>query len=108
MRRSPLSALILLSSLSACGHENPTIALAAPPSDFQLVASAAHAGTAATGQSIFRFDTFGDETFWIDTLHMQQVIGSKVSPKTALSVGLKVDATALPPTVVEGIKNGTV
>ncbi len=68
------------------------------------------------GQSIFRFDTFGDEVFWTDTLKLHQAIeGSKfggvgggVSPKTALSVGLKVDAAALPAAVVDGIKKGKV
>src|SRR5688572_6910356 len=40
------------------------------------------------GQQIFRFDTFGDEQLWTQTLLMQQAIAS-VSPKTALSVGLK-------------------
>jgi cytochrome c5 len=49
------------------------------------------------GQSIFRFDTFGDEDLWTDVLGMHEVIQSAVSPRTALSVGLKVDATALPP-----------
>lgn len=48
------------------------------------------------GQQIFRFDTFGDEQLWTDTLRMHEVIQSSVSPVTALGVGLKVDATALP------------
>ena len=48
------------------------------------------------GQQIFRFDTFGDEQLWTDTLRMHEVIQSSVSPATALGVGLKVDATALP------------
>jgi mono/diheme cytochrome c family protein len=48
------------------------------------------------GQSIFRFDTFGDEQLWTDTLRLHEVIESSVSPLTALAVGLKVDATALP------------
>lgn len=60
------------------------------------------------GKQIFRFETFGDETFWTDTLHMNQVVGSAVDPTTALSVGLKVDADALPPAVVQGIQNGTI
>jgi cytochrome c5 len=60
------------------------------------------------GKQIFRSDTFGDEAFWTDKLKMNQVIASAVDPKTALSVGLKVDAEALPPEVVAGIKNGTV
>jgi hypothetical protein len=73
-----------------------------------LASYSSRPGNLATGQSIFRFDTFGDESFWTDTLHMQDVIAKAVSPKTALSVGLKVDATVLPGAVVEGIKAGTV
>src|SRR5439155_375904 len=52
------------------------------------------------GRQIFRFDTFGDEAWWGDTLKLHQAIagarnggvGPGVSPKTALAVGLKVDA----------------
>jgi mono/diheme cytochrome c family protein len=39
---------------------------------------------------------------------MNAVIQKAVSPKTALSVGLKVDADALPASVIAGIKNGTI
>lgn len=60
------------------------------------------------GQQVFRFETFGDESFWTDVLHMNQVIESGVSPKTALAVGLKVDAAALPPAVVDAISKGQV
>jgi mono/diheme cytochrome c family protein len=68
------------------------------------------------GRQIFRYDTFGDEAFWGDTLHLQQAIagerlggvGPGVSPKTALAVGLKVDADALPASLVEQIKAGKV
>ena len=49
------------------------------------------------GQAVFRFDTFGDEDLWTDVLRMHEVIQSSVSPRTALAVGLKVDAAALPP-----------
>ena len=54
------------------------------------------------GQQIFRFDTFGDETFWTDTLRIHEIIQNGVSPRTALAVGLKVDADALPPGTLEG------
>lgn len=60
------------------------------------------------GKQIFRHETFGDETFWTDTLRMHEVIRSAVDPTTALSVGLKVDATALPPPVARGIKDGSI
>ena len=55
----------------------------------------------ARGQQTFRFDTYGDETFWTDTLRMHDVVTAAVSPVTALSVGLKVDADALPPGTLE-------
>lgn len=61
-----------------------------------------------SGKRIFRYDTFGDETLWSDTLRMHEVIGSAVDPVTALSVGLKVDAEALPATVVAGIQDGSI
>ena len=63
---------------------------------------------AAEGQDIFRFDTFGDETFWTDTLELNGVVQAAVDPTTALSVGLKVDAEALPAEVVAGIEDGSI
>lgn len=68
------------------------------------------------GKETFRYDAFGDEDFWSGLLHLDKAIagadrggfGAGVSPKTALSVGLKVDADALPASVVKGIKAGTV
>ena len=68
------------------------------------------------GRQIFRFDTFGDEAFWGDTLKLHQAIegvnhggvGPGVSPKTALAVGLKVDVDALPSNVREELLRGAV
>ena len=70
----------------------------------------------ARGRDIFRHDTFGDEDFWGGTLKLHQAIegaanggvGSGVSPNTALAVGLKVDAEALPESVIQGIQKGQV
>jgi mono/diheme cytochrome c family protein len=53
------------------------------------------------GQHIFRFDTFGDEQLWTDKLKLNEVVEQKVDPATALKVGLKVDADALPPGTLE-------
>jgi cytochrome c5 len=64
--------------------------------------------TLAEGQRIFRYETFGDEQFWTDTARMHEVVQKSVSPKTALSVGLKVDAAAIPPDVAQAIKAGQV
>ena len=49
------------------------------------------------GRRIFRFDTFGNQKFWTDTLRLHELIQSTVSPNIALALGLKVDAQALPP-----------
>src|SRR5947207_13966189 len=70
----------------------------------------------ADGRQTFRFDTFGDESFWGDALQLHKAIagdrnggiGSGVSPKTALSVGLKVDLDAIPGALQEQIKAGQV
>jgi mono/diheme cytochrome c family protein len=67
------------------------------------------------GKQTFRFATFGDESFWGDTLKLHQAIqgsnfggvGAGVSPKTALAVGLKVDVDALPQELVSQLKNGS-
>ncbi len=57
----------------------------------------------ADGQRIFRHDTFGNEQFWTDTLRMNEVVEKAVDPTTALSVGLKVDADALPPGILQTV-----
>jgi cytochrome c5 len=68
------------------------------------------------GKQTFRFDTFGDEAFWGDTLQLHRAIegerfggvGPGVSPKTALAVGLKVDSEALPQPLIAQLKQGRV
>jgi mono/diheme cytochrome c family protein/cytochrome c5 len=84
------------------------VALAAACGGGNDDATAEQAALVEQGKQIFRFDTFGDEAQWTDALRMHEVISAAVDPVTALSVGLKVDAEALPAAVVDGIKNGTV
>ena len=68
------------------------------------------------GRRTFRFDTFGDEAFWGDTLQLHKAIeganlggvGPGVSPRTALAVGLKVDVDALPASLIDQLKAGQV
>src|SRR5512133_933734 len=68
------------------------------------------------GKQIFRFDTFGDEAFWGGQLQLHQAIegsnfggvGDGVSPELALAVGLKVDVQALPKSLRDQLKQGTV
>lgn len=100
MKRS-IALVAVAALLASCGSGSTPAPAPSPsaPSNTQLVAQ---------GRQIFRYNTFGDEQFWTNTLHMNTVIESAVSPKTALSVGLKVDMDALPASVLAGIQNGTI
>ncbi len=68
------------------------------------------------GRSIFRYDTFGDEAFWGDTLRLHEAVaganhggvGPGLSPVTALAVGLKVDSQALPHRLRAALRKGKV
>jgi hypothetical protein len=53
------------------------------------------------GQEVFRYDTFGDEVFWTGTLRLHEAIQAALDPVTALALGLKVDADALPDGILE-------
>src|SRR5689334_14143128 len=99
MRRPSLGSLfraVLPLTLAACTSRTTPAPTAPPqppidalvPADAGL-AAAPSSGPAA-GRYIFRHWTFGDEAFWTDTLHLNQVVETGVSPATALAVGLKV------------------
>ena len=93
-----LSLVWLSAMLAACTeHGSPTAParLAVPPPEGLL--AGAPLSIPAQGQYIFRHWTFGDEPFWTDTLRLNEVVETAVSPATALAVGLKVDAERLPP-----------
>jgi hypothetical protein len=56
------------------------------------------------GKNTFRFETYGNETFWTETMGFHEIISTKVDPKTAMAMGLKVDADALPQEVKTALK----
>jgi hypothetical protein len=66
------------------------------------------------GRAVFRFETFGDESFWTDKLKLNKVIaddkhggtGKGLTPKEALAAGLKVDLDILPRVLKDKIKEG--
>jgi hypothetical protein len=66
------------------------------------------------GRQIFRFDTFGDESFWGDTLQLHKAIagsqfggaGIGISPAAGRGVRLKIDADALPPSLINVVRAG--
>jgi mono/diheme cytochrome c family protein len=105
-RGKVLGAMPLLAiALTACDGGRASAPV--PPLE-RRVAEVQHArghggSLVRSGKEIFRFDTFGDETFWTETLRMHEVIETSVSPRIALSVGLKVDAEALPSGILETV-----
>ena len=99
-------SLGLAVALAACGDSGDSDAVS-PSTVAPELAESMSPALIARGKTIFRFDTFGDETFWTDTLQLHEVIRTSVSPQAALEVGLKVDADALPPEVKAGILDGS-
>jgi len=59
------------------------------------------------GRHIFRFDTFGDQAFWGGELQLHRAI-NVLTPRDALSLGLKVDSAVLPPGLVDALKHNMV
>jgi mono/diheme cytochrome c family protein len=98
VRWSALAALLTAGVAVSCNDDNPT----------QPKLEELDPALVTAGKEIFRFDTFGDEKYWTDTLRMHEVIASVVTPAAALSVGLKVDADALPQAVKDAIAAGQV
>jgi hypothetical protein len=107
-----------MTGAGVAGLFGAVLAVAAPQSPPSFDATIArHAQTLLDeGRKIFRYDTFGSESFWGGQLQLHRAIagaknggvGPGVSPKTALAVGLKVDADALPDSLKRQIKAGKV
>jgi hypothetical protein len=89
MRAFNIVSAIAASTLIASVVQSTSYPAAAPP----------------VGQVVFRHDTFGSEQLWTDTLRMHEVL-AHVTPKAALSLGLKVDADALPPPTLQALQGG--
>ncbi|MCB1036582.1 MAG: hypothetical protein KDD47_22345, partial [Acidobacteria bacterium] len=59
------------------------------------------------GRATFRYDRLGSHTFFSRTLKLHRALAT-LSPRTALSVGVKVDSEVLPREVVEALLAGAV
>jgi mono/diheme cytochrome c family protein len=92
--RGLLALVASILSLAACGIDAGT---SREHADESSPGAAQGAARKFDGREVFRFDTFGDERRWTDVLRLHEVIESSIDPMTALAVGLKVDADALPP-----------
>jgi hypothetical protein len=103
------AGVLYVLSGSSSAREQPTAASGQP---VQAQASQ----LVEQGRQIFRFDTFGDEKFWGDSLKLHRAVagaanggvGPGLSPRAALGVGLKVDVDALPPELQQALARGEV
>ena len=109
---------MVIAGISGAAASGSIIAYAAAPSRQSVDAENLRyaQGQIEEGKKIFRYETFGSEAFWGDALQLHKAIageknggvGPGVSPKTALSVGLKVDADALPNSLKKQLAAGKV
>jgi mono/diheme cytochrome c family protein len=120
LRLTITAGAILLLAIAAASVRQPEVSAqvsqraAAAPFDSEISKHAQR--LIEEGRRIFRYDTFGDEAFWGDQLRLHQAIageklggvGPGLTPKMALSLGLKVDVDALPADLVAQIKAGKV
>ena len=88
--------------LGGCGTTKTASEGASPAAD-RAVTRETSAALVSEGQRVFRFDTFGDEQLWTDSLRLHEVVEKSVDPMTALKVGLKVDAEVLPPGILDKV-----
>jgi hypothetical protein len=104
------AGVLYVLSGSSSAREQPTAASGGQPVQAQA------SQLVEQGRQIFRFDTFGDEKFWGDSLKLHRAVagaanggvGPGLSPKAALGVGLKVDVDALPPELQQALAQGQV
>jgi len=94
----PIAVLLLAAQNQTSQDKNTSFLGSADTNSKQMVDQ---------GRHTFRFDTFGDEAFWGGDLKLHEAI-NHLSPRQALELGLKVDSDALPPAVIQAIKNGKV
>src|SRR5262245_5266537 len=109
---------VIVAAIGGAGLFGTIIASAAPPvlRGFDADIDRYARTKLDEGRTTFRYDTFGSEAFWGDALQLHKAVageknggvGPGVSPKTALSVGLKVDADALPEALKKQLKAGKV
>jgi hypothetical protein len=110
--RTQLTSLLLIASAIASSG-----APAATPEHISddLRTDIAAIKTLHEGRETFRYATFGSEAFWGGELRLHQAIagaanggvGGGLSPKAALSLGLKVDTRAVPLAVKRALQAGT-
>jgi mono/diheme cytochrome c family protein len=101
-----IAAASLVISSMACGPDDQ---VATGLADSLMAAAAMNPSLIAQGREIFRFDTYGNETFWTGTAALHTKIQT-LKPRDAIAVGLKIDIDApeMPPAIRQALIAGTV
>src|SRR5262249_49662103 len=84
-RRAAAFAVVTVLGLALVGLALSS-AVPQPSNDFLGDAEQNAQQLVTQGRQIFRFDSFGDETFWTSQLGLNRVVAS-VSPRQALALG---------------------
>jgi len=123
MRWKPVLAAAVATVLCAYATASNSQATSAkrPPrashgNDFDRIIRQHATAMVEEGRETFRYDTFGDEAFWGDLLRLHEAVlgsaqggvGPGLSPRLALQLGLKVDASALSRQTLDAVKSGAV
>lgn len=98
-----VAAGLMLSSIACSSDDEAPTGFA----DSLMAVAAMNPSLIAQGRDVFRFDTFGNETFWSDSAALHVKINA-LKPADALAVGLKIDADALPAALREQLRAGLV
>jgi hypothetical protein len=99
-------AAVLAIAVAYGGRGRPE-SRAVPPSGFDRLIEKNAANLLEEGREIFRYDTFGDEAFWGDTLRLHEAVAT-LSPNDALGLGLKVDSESLTVEQLRLLKQGQI
>lgn len=108
--------LVIIATVTAAAGNRRDDRRGRPVTGFDAVIDDHARDMVERGRQVFRFDTFGDEDFWGGALQLHKAIagarlggvGPGVSPRTALAVGRKVDAEALPEQLIGALRRGRV
>ena len=94
----------LLAVTAGCSSDDRATGLVATD---DALATRMNPSIIAQGRQIFRFDTFGNETFWTDFAQLNVKINA-LEPQDALAAGLKIDADVLPASLRQQLIDGDV
>ena len=94
--------MIALASCGGGGNDNNgggggNVTVSDGPGPATLPSAFVHAtGSATAGQTVFRYETFGNQGFWTDAVKLPQgIAAANLTPLQALQIGLSVNIDAV-------------